>query len=200
MILNIMRKSWPLAAMLALLTAGDMLADNGLKVQPDKENLLATHLEGEWKLESTLSKKLTGRDQFQTRFAFKSDLAVAAKIPTKYEELFAGEKPKDIERRKALKLPLKGPDDAAEKYEAFWQGTRIYMAGVMTRDGVEYPFVLAIHSGNPLLVYFRPRNNVPLGDSESFKLFVVPAKEKANDLLFIGGDSNEPFSAYERVR
>ena len=40
-----------------------------------------------------------------------------------------------------------------------------------------------------------------MGDAESFNLILAPAKDKANDLLFIGGDfNNEPFVAYQRIQ
>lgn len=85
------------------------------------------------------------------------------------------------------------------KYEKFFQGKRIFMAGRMIRSDGKYPFVLIEHRGNPHVVYFRERDADPLGDAESFNLVIAVAKDSMNDLLFIGGDfNNQPFGAYKR--
>ncbi len=69
----------------------------------------------------------------------------------------------------------------------------------MTRWGKDYPFILIELFGNPHIVYFREREGDPMGDTESFNVMPASAKDKPNDLLFIGGDfSREPFAAYER--
>jgi hypothetical protein len=76
----------------------------------------------------------------------------------------------------------------------------VYLAGMMTRNGKAYPFILTEYNGNPHLFYFREKNGDPMGDGESFNLVIAPAKDKEKDLLFIGGDfNNQPFSAFERV-
>jgi len=39
-----------------------------------------------------------------------------------------------------------------------------------------------------------------MGDAESFNVMLAPARDRRNDLLFIGGDfNNQPFAAFERV-
>jgi hypothetical protein len=46
----------------------------------------------------------------------------------------------------------------------------------------------------------RERNGDPHGDGESFNVMLARGKEEQQDLLFVGGDSNnQPFSAYRRV-
>ncbi len=70
----------------------------------------------------------------------------------------------------------------------------------MSRGGRRSPFVLTARSGNPHLVYFRPRGGDPLGDAESFNIALVRARTPAADLLFIGGDfNNQRFVAYRRA-
>jgi hypothetical protein len=72
----------------------------------------------------------------------------------------------------------------------------VYLAGMMTINGKVRPFILTEFNGNPCVVYFYKH-----GDPEScelLKLVIAPAKDKAKDLLFIGGDCNEPFCAFER--
>ncbi len=89
--------------------------------------------------------------------------------------------------------------DIPQKYEDFLKEYTIYMAGIFTMRGTEHPFLLIQHKGNPHIVYFQNLNGNPFGNIESFNVMLAPAKETANDLLFIGGDfNNQPFTAYER--
>ena len=90
-------------------------------------------------------------------------------------------------------------DTIPEKYETFLTDKTIYMAGTMKWDETVYPFILIEVKGNPHVVYFRKRADNPPGDSESFNVVPAVAREKPNDLLFVGGDfNNQPFTAYER--
>jgi len=126
-----------------------------------------------------LTQRLTGRkapvgESAGRSFEFSIDADVAGKIPAKYDK--------------------------------FLKGKTIYLAGTMKvqrrRGGAAkgHPFVLITHKGNPHVVYFRPRGGDPMGDAESFNVALAVAKDKAKDLLLIGGDfNNQPFSAYERA-
>jgi hypothetical protein len=88
-----------------------------------------------------------------------------------------------------------------EKYSEFLKAKQVYLAGIMTRNQKTYPFILTEYNGNPYLFYFREKNGNPMGDGESFTLVIAPAKEKKQDILFIGGDfNNQPFSAFERAK
>ena len=149
-----------------------------IKVEPDKENVVASRLEGRWQVDPALTKRLTGRERAipaegaaEGTLSFHSNPAVAAKIPAKYGEFLAKK--------------------------------RVYMAGTLRISGgkvQEFPFLLIENRGNPHVVIFRERDGNPLGDAESFNVMLAVAKEKVNDLLFTGGDfNNEPFSAYTRV-
>jgi len=138
-----------------------------LKVEPDKDNVVSSRLEGGWEVNSIISTQL-GRNRGGA-IEFRSNSSIVAKVPQKYEE--------------------------------FLQDRTIYMAGIFTMRGNEYPFLLIQHKGNPHIVYFRNKNGDSFGDAESFNVMLAPAKETANDLLFIGGDfNNQPFTAYERSR
>lgn len=159
-----------------LLLSAAVVAWAALRVEPDKENVVASRLGGKWKLNVELTARLLDAKRAKSMgdafYEFRPDPTVAAKIP--------------------------------EKYNDFLKDKSLYMAGTFKSrhsDGQQRPFILVSHKGNPHLVYFRPRGDDPMGDAESFNLVIVPAKDKANDLLFIGGDfNNQPFAAYDRVR
>lgn len=149
----------------------------GAKVEPDKENVVASRLEGAWRPHVELTKRLTGRSDprgaegISAGISFKSDPSVAENLPDKYVTALA------------------------ERH------ARIYMAGKMSLEGKDLPFFLISMSGNPHVLFFLQRDGDPFGNGESFNVMLAPAKEKDNDLLFTGGDfNNEPFRAYERAR
>jgi hypothetical protein len=157
------------------LTATAVLAAE-LRVQPNKENVVASRLEGTWQPHPALTQRLTGRppkpkgpggEEPAGILRFEVDPAVAATVPEKYHRHLA-DKP-------------------------------IFLAGTLAMRGKAHPFILIELNGNPHVLYFRERGGDPMGDGESFNLILAPAKERAMDLLFIGGDfNNQPFSAYER--
>ena len=79
---------------------------------------------------------------------------------------------------------------------------RLYLSGWMVfNDKVTFPFLLIQLGGNPHVVFFEKRDGDPFGDAESFYVMLPQAREKANDLLFVGGDMpREPFMAFDRVK
>ena len=143
-----------------------------LKVEPDKENVVASRLEGLWKPHEELSLRLAGRVG-RGQYEFRSDPKVAYLIPEKYHE----------------KL----------------KGKQIYMAGYMHRlepagRTQPEPFILIEYLGNARVIYFRDEGGEAMGGAESFNVMLAVAKDRENDLLFIGGDfNNQPFSAFERA-
>ncbi|MBW3542659.1 MAG: hypothetical protein KY476_20540 [Planctomycetes bacterium] len=161
-----------LAAYVVALTSPAAKADNN--VEPDKENVVASRLEGDWRIDAALTKRLTEGERAGawSVVSFTSDPGVVAKIAAKYERALTNK--------------------------------RVYLAGTLTLKGGkprEHPFLLVENSGNPHVVYFRERDGDPLGDTESFNVMLASAKERENDLLFIGGDfNNQPFSAYARAK
>jgi hypothetical protein len=156
-------------------TKGDTSAP-GEKPQnprPTEQNVVASRLAGSWKLEPALTERLTGRVAAPgDAIVVVADSEVEKKVPAKFWE--------------------------AAKKEGFTLDVR--MAGYIEMRGAKYPFILSSIHGNPHLIYFRERGGDPFGDSESFNLALVPAKEEKNDLLFVGGDfNNQPFRAYARA-
>ena len=165
-----------LAAVIVLAGAAAVRAQ--LQVQADKENVVASKLEGQWEPDVELTRRLVGSvpvppagqaDKNPARLIVKSDPALAAKIPAKFAR--------------------------------FFEGKQIYMAGLITLQDKERPFVLIEHKGNPHLVWFREQGGEALGDAESFNVMLAVAKQTQDDLLFIGGDfNNQPFSALRRAK
>ena len=144
----------------------------GLTVEPDKENVVASRLEGNWQTRKSLTQHLTGNAKSRpAKLSFKSDPSVAAKVPDKYARFFTEHKMK------------------------------VYLAGYVKLDGKDCPFVLTHIRGNPHVMFWLERNDDPFGNGESFNVMLAVAEDKQNDLLFVGGDfNNQPFSAFERLK
>ena len=149
-----------------------------LKVEPDKENVVASRIEGNWQSHEDLTKRLTGKVTsppgelpFKGELSFKSDPSVAEMVPGKYAKFFTEQK------------------------------TKIHLAGYLKFNGKDHPFVLTQIHGNPHVIVWLEQNGDPFGNGESFNVMLAVAKDKQNDLLFVGGDfNNQPFSAFERVK
>ena len=143
-----------------------------LKVEPDKENVVASRLEGNWQAHNSLTQRLTGNAKSRPgKLSFKSDPSVAGMVPDKYAKFFTEHKMK------------------------------IYLAGYVNFDGKDHPFVVSQIRGNPHVMFWLERNGDPFGNGESFNVMLAVAKDKQNDLLFVGGDfNNQPFSAFERAK
>jgi hypothetical protein len=84
-----MRKSLWLSALAVLGLAAAALADQGaFRVEPDKENVVASKLAGTWELDQELTRRLGGRGP--KRVSFTSDPAVARKVPARYAKYLKG--------------------------------------------------------------------------------------------------------------
>lgn len=121
-----------------------------LKYTYDKENVVASALDGKWKAKD---KEIT----------VIKDTSIIRLIP--------------------------------EKYNKFLLNKTIYHAGYITlkqkgEKATKHPFIIVEMNGNANLVYFRERSGDPLGDAESFILFVARMETKAKDLLILGNDFN----------
>ena len=84
-----MRKAMRLATLafaVALVSSNASWAE--LRVQADKENVVASRLEGEWTQDAELTQRLGGGDRGGR--IFKNDPAVAAKVPARYDAFFKG--------------------------------------------------------------------------------------------------------------
>lgn len=166
--------SIPLMVMLVAVTA---VTAADVAVEPDKENVVASRLEGTWQPHPGLTKRLTGDVKprprelpFAGNITFESDSSVAEKLPDEHAELF-------IER-----------------------SMTIYLAGYAKSAGESYPFVVTHLHGNPHVLIWIERDGDPFGNGESFNVMIAVAGNKRNDVLFVGGDrNNQSFSAYERA-
>jgi len=74
-------------SVLGLLVAASAMG--GLRVEPDKENVVASRLEGTWAPHAALNQRLWGRPGGKSVLSFKSDPAVAQNIPKKYESILS---------------------------------------------------------------------------------------------------------------
>lgn len=142
----------------------------------NKENIVASRLAGDWKFSIELSKRLQPSAPASAELTFTVD---ATAVPQeKLEKLAAALKKKNLKGD----LP-------------------VYLVGKLKMGAKEYPSFLTNLNGNPHLVMFREKNGDPMGDVESSNLTIAVAREKMNDVLYVGGDfNNQPFSAFERVK
>lgn len=159
-----------LLAIAATLTFAAPLQESALRLRPDPENVVASRLEGIWEPDPALGERL-GSSAGST-LEFRADPAILERVPAKFFE------------------PL--------------GELQIFFAGILTQrrgESVSHrPMLLLSMHGNPHVISFRERDGDPMGDAESFNLAVIPAEQRANDLLFVGGDfNNQPFSAFKRA-
>ena len=142
-----------------------------LVLTAEQQNIVSGSLLGSWVLDKAMTKTLLGRT-------------------------VDGERTLDVEAAPDIlkQVPTKFRDFAQTK------NLTIYLAGYLTLDGkLKAPFVLTSFHGNPYVFFWLERGGDPFGNSESFNVMLVKAKEQAHDRLYIGGDfSNEPFRAFTR--
>ena len=137
-----------------------------------EQNVVASRLEGSWKLEPALTERLRGSARPGNRtMTFIIDKEVESKIPERFKE---------AAKREGITLEIR-------------------LSGYLEMGDGKFPFILTTFHGNPYIFYFRERGGDPFGDSESFNVMLAPAKDRKNDLLFTGGDFNGvPFHAFAR--
>ena len=142
-------------------------------VRAEEQNVVASRLAGSWKVDGTLTERLTGKaGALDSTLEFVSDPEVKKKVPARFT---------DAAKQEGVVLDIR-------------------MAGYMVARSAKFPFILATYQGNPHVFYFREQGGDPFGDSESFNVMLASAKDRKNDLLFIGGDfNNQPFVAYART-
>jgi hypothetical protein len=180
---SVVRKKMPLTLRLELsdpnkATTPDVESKvEGIKVRPDKDNVVAGKLEGDWVREPDLSKRLAngskGRRGVHEAISFKNDSSAAARV--------------------------------SEKYHKFFADKRVYMAGTVTlttgRERQEAVFLLVEFKGNAHVFWFSERDGVPTKYPRDFKVMLAAAVQGENDLLFAGGEFNQHhFAAYQRVK
>lgn len=86
-------------------------------------------------------------------------------------------------------------------YDEIAKSHEVFLTGYFTFNNKQYPFMLVDLDGNTQLVYFRERDGIAYGDTESFILFIAVSANKKKDILLTGGDfNNEAFSAWDRLK
>ncbi len=84
------------------------------------------------------------------------------------------------------------------KGEEALAGSPAFLAGSLRFEGSRFSFLLGEKDGTPALICF-PQGQKGARPVVVF-LALVPAKDKVNDLLFLGGETEtQPFFAYERA-
>jgi len=153
-----------------VLLAAPALAPD-LRVRPDPNHVVASRLAGAWEPDPELGERL-GTKPWMERIEFAPDEGVLAQIPAEVGEYIAKER--------------------------IWQaGTVRYLERGEERRG---PYALVTLTGNTIAMLYRSRGGEGIDDGEGCIVTLVPARETAQDLLFVGGDfNNEPFRAYRRV-
>lgn len=143
-----------------------------LKLENDPENVVASRLEGSWQVSSQLAKRLSSdRRVFLQSVSFKSDPTMLSKVPEAHAAAISAKTGK------------------------------VYLAGYITFNDKELPFLLTTLHGNPHIVLWMEQGGDRFGNIESMNIMLAVAEEKQNDLMFLGGDfNNQPFNAYERVK
>jgi len=146
--------------------------------------VVAGRLGGSWVIDDNTTQRLGGLTEIVT-LTFSADTKSA--IPEKWRAIFEGAKIRQTGSLKVVRkrdlvvrsLPLE------HSYVLIQQGdlARLYVLGVPAKKGVDLP------TGNASIIF-------------------VPATDRRNDLLFVGGDllstgplrQEGPFAVYERVR
>ena len=133
----------------------------------------------------TLTVNVYSQNDSILKYTFNEENVVASAIDGSWKSEKTGNSFICIKDTTVLKLIPK-------KYYKYFTDKIIYHAGflVFEKQTKKLPFILIENSGNPHLVYFREKNNVPLGDAESFNLFIAKGETRKEDTLYIGGDSN----------
>ncbi|MBN8627921.1 MAG: hypothetical protein J0M17_20785 [Planctomycetes bacterium] len=74
----------------------------------------------------------------------------------------------------------------------------VYQIGFVTREGKQHPYLLVEIEGLVGVVYFLGKGGDFLDDFGVISIALVPAKDTADDLLFLGDNETSPFAGYRR--
>ena len=136
------------------------------QLTPDNENVVGTQLAGDWKLDVNLTAQLCNDclDWEVTSVSFTDNPSI---------------------------VDMLSEEDCLWLNDGFGQ---LFMAGEMTftmeQETLTHPYVLTTWRGNPHIVYWR--YDEERYDRERFNLMIARAEDKNNDMLFVGGDFNDP--------
>lgn len=144
--------------------------DRPLVLAPDDQHVVASRLEGEWILDAALTARL-----WPGRRAGRGERLGFAVDPAVFEAV-------------------------PERVLSMLSGLTCTLAGTLTRQGEQHPFLLVTLRGNSQLIWFAERDGQAFGDLESFIVSLARAEQRTDDLLLVGGDfNNQPFVAFQRV-
>ncbi len=150
-----------------------------LTLEKVEHNITAQRLVGTWVMDGATTERLVGERLKPNEwwfFEFASDASVLSKLPAKHVKKF---------QEMQLKFYLAGHLKLTRSDQP--------------KTPLKAPFVLTSVFGNPHIIMWFERGGDPFGNMESFMLLLVKAKDTANDLLYLGGDtSNDDFRAFTR--
>jgi hypothetical protein len=154
----------------------------GVRLTPEKENVVASELLGEWTVdEGGISSRLGGRSDHLGKcpIVFRSDGISERRMIGKLTSL-AAELSKDA---------------AAAKNRPFAEAiSAVFLAGEVEFGEETRDFALICVYGTPRLIFVGSK-----GDWESENVMLARDNRGDNDLLFLGGDfNNQSFGAYHR--
>jgi hypothetical protein len=142
-------------------------------VEPDQLNVSADRLSGVWVTDAVVSGRM-GLTAGQESLEFRKDESFLTSIP--------------------------------ESLSNQLQQERIYESGILVsrKDGAfefSAPYLLTSKSGNPHLPLLHESGGVPLAGVKSANVFVAPGRERHQDLLLLGGDTDDTaFRPFRRSR
>lgn len=73
--------------------------------------------------------------------------------------------------------------------------SQVFASGNVSIDGTVHLYVLINENGNMKVVWFSPTTTSPIGRNESKTLQVAVARDRAQDILILGGDTKGESSA-----
>jgi hypothetical protein len=152
-----------------------------IQLTPEKENVVASEILGEWLLDEQLSSRLGGSSDHAGKgpISFRADQAAEKRMVRFLIEL-------------TEKLSTENPKGMTPEVRAALR--KVYLAGVVEFGGRKQDFALISIYGNPH-IFFSDRQ----GDAESENVMLARDLKGDNDLLFLGGDfNNQSFGAYKR--
>lgn len=142
-----------------------------LKVQADAENVVAARIVGTWKLDAALTRQLDP-DRKAGEIASLTFFDNPGVLP--------------------------GMQAASDRFK----NRQIFGAGILNVDGATqtHTYVLVNHHGNMELVWFTTKENDAIGIVTTKTVHIAVARDKAKDLLFLGGESMRDASeAFDRA-
>lgn len=167
-----MKRSLFAFVFLATISVLSIASADGVEVKENKGNIIASRLAGTWLADNTFDKRL-GKPHGLTKLTFTKDLKAAKSIPEKW-----------VKTLKELSATV------------YSSGYFTVISKAKSSKPIKGHYLLSSLNGNPCLFMFFSR-----GKPESVYISLIPSKDKAKDLLFVGGDNvDEVFAAFQRKK